>query len=163
MVAVATAGLEDLLGHFLPQQRTWCKCRRTWAMVRQGIVVRSWKDYIMGANCRVFWNMAFRAPRQKSNRFMVMGFLLSASPRDHARCLGHSTCLLLQPPGRQTRTQADKIFAKLRRALPKPEKRATRHNSWTIEGDVETCQKESLCKAVTRVGLDEVKTSGTDD
>ena len=48
--AVVTAGLVDLLGNFLPQQRTWCKYRRTWEMVQKGRVVRSQTDYILGSN-----------------------------------------------------------------------------------------------------------------
>ena len=38
----------------------------------------------------------------------------------------------LQPPGRQTRTRADKILAELRCAVPKLDKRSERHNSWML-------------------------------
>ena len=34
VVVLATAGLEDLPGHFLPQRKAWCKDWRTWAVVR---------------------------------------------------------------------------------------------------------------------------------
>ena len=47
-VVVATAGLEVLSEHFLPQRRIWCRDRRTLAMVRQGREVSSRTDYILG-------------------------------------------------------------------------------------------------------------------
>ena len=47
---VATAGLEDLSEHFLPQWRPWCRGRREWAMVQLGREVRSRTDYILGSN-----------------------------------------------------------------------------------------------------------------
>ena len=55
---VATEGLEDIVGNLLPQWRVWCKDRRAWEMVRQGRVVRSWTDYILVSNRRIFQNVA---------------------------------------------------------------------------------------------------------
>ena len=32
---LATAGLEDMARHFLPQEKRWCRDRRTWVMLRK--------------------------------------------------------------------------------------------------------------------------------
>ena len=47
--------------------------------------------------------------------------------------LGIITRLLIRPPGIQTRMRVDKLFAELRRAVPKLNKRTARHNSWISE------------------------------
>ena len=78
--AVVTAGLEDLARHFLLRQRAWSKDWKTWAVVRQGMVVRSWTDYILGSYCRIFQNIATWDSRHNSDRFMVVGCLCGASP-----------------------------------------------------------------------------------
>ena len=54
MATVATAGLEDLAGHFPPRRRAWFKDRRTWAVVRQGSAVRSRTEYILGSDRFIF-------------------------------------------------------------------------------------------------------------
>ena len=46
---IATAGIEDIVGHLLPQQRTWFKDLRKWVVVSQGRVVWSWMDYTLGS------------------------------------------------------------------------------------------------------------------
>ena len=61
--------------------------RKTWAMVRQGRVVRSRTDYIMGYDCRIFQNVAVRDLRHNSNHLMVMECLYGASPMEHSRYL----------------------------------------------------------------------------
>ena len=53
-LTLATAGLEDIVGHFLPRWRAWCKYWRTWAVVSHGRVVRSRMDYILGSERRIF-------------------------------------------------------------------------------------------------------------
>ena len=98
-------------------------------MVRQGRVVRSWTDYIMGSNRRNFKHVIVRDPRHNSDHLMVIGCLYGASPREHSCYLGRRMRLLLRPPGRQTRTQAENIFAELRRAVLKSDNQATPHNS----------------------------------
>ena len=56
--AVATAGLEDMAGHhFFLSRRAWCQDWRTCSMRRQGRVVRSRTDYILGSDCRIFQNL----------------------------------------------------------------------------------------------------------
>ena len=130
---MATAGLGYLTGHFLPRCWVWCKYWRTWAVVRQGRVVRSRIDYILGSDRRFFRNVDVPYPRHNSDHFMVVGCLCGASLREHSCYLRHSTRLPICPPGRQTRTQADKLFAELRRAVLKLDKQAARHNSWILE------------------------------
>ena len=130
--AIATSGIEDLAGHFLPRQWAWCKYWKTWVMVSQGRVVRSLIDYIMGYYFRIFQNVTVRDPRHNSDYLMVMWCLRRAFFRDRSHCLGRRMCLPLQLPGRQKRMQADKIFAELRRAVLKPDKRAVRHKPWIL-------------------------------
>ena len=95
----------------------------------QGRVVRSQTDYILGSVRRIFQNVAVQEPRHNYDHFMVMGCLCGASPRETLLTsgAGHTP---FTPPGRQIRTRADKLFAKLWRAVPKTDKRTVQHNSW---------------------------------
>ena len=123
--------LEDMAGqHFLPRRRACCQDRKTWLMRRQGRLVRSRTDYILGSDCRIFQNVALRDPMHNSDYFMVMGSLREASPREHSNYLGIRTLLPLRLTGLQTRTQADELFVELRRAILKPVQRFACHNSW---------------------------------
>ena len=122
--------MEDLAGFFFPRQQTWCQDWRIWSTVRQGRVVQSRTDYILGSNRQMFHNVAVRDPRNNSYHFMVVGCLHGASPREPSCYLGCRTCLPLRLPGRQTITRAEKLFAELRCAVPKPDKRIAHHKSW---------------------------------
>ena len=51
--ALTEAGLEDMEAHFLPRKHRWGRERRTWSMVREGKVVRSRTDYILGTDRRL--------------------------------------------------------------------------------------------------------------
>ena len=75
-------------------------------------------------------NMAVRYPRHNSDHFMFVGGLRRASLREHPRYLGSRTRLPVRLPGRQKKTQADKLFTELRRAVTKPDKQTARHNLW---------------------------------
>ena len=101
-------------------------------MVRQGRVVWSQMGYILGYNRRIFQNVAIWYLKYNSDHLMAKGGMNGAFPREHLCCLGCKTRLLIKPPGRQMRTRSDKIFSELWRAVPKPYKRATRHNSWVL-------------------------------
>ena len=87
-------------------------------------------DYILGSYRRIFQNVAVRDLRHNSDHYMVMGCLRVTSPREHSHSFGRRTRLPLRLPGHQTRTQEDTIFAELRRAFQKWDKRAERHNLW---------------------------------
>ena len=132
-VAVATPGLDDIAGRFFLRQRTSCQDQRTCAKVRQGRVVRSRTDYILGSDRWIFQNVAARDPRHNSNHFMVVRCLSGASPREHSCYLGCRTRLPLRLPGRHMRTREDKLFAELRSAVSKPDKRTARCNSCISE------------------------------
>ena len=129
-VAVVKAGLEDLAVHFFPQRRTWCRDQRMWGSVRQWRVVRSWTDYILGSDHRIFQNVAVWDQRHNSDHFMFVECLCGASLGEHFCYLGHRTSLPLRPNGRQTRIRVSKIFAELWCAVPKPDKRTACHNLW---------------------------------
>ena len=61
---------------------------------------------------------------------MVLDCLHSASLREHARYLGGRKRLPLRPLTKPTRE--DRIFAALRRAVPKPQARETSKNAWIL-------------------------------
>ena len=81
--AMTAAGVEDMTTHFLPRKRRWGRERRTWSMVREGKVVRSLTDYLLGADRSIFSNVSIRDPQHNTNHFMVMGCLRSAPEREH--------------------------------------------------------------------------------
>ena len=119
--ALMEAGLEDMSVHFLPRQRRWGQEQWTWSMVREGKVVRSWTDYILGTDQSLFRNVSVRDPRHNTDHYMVLGCLRSAPEREHAKYLTGRKKLPLRLPAEPTRE--DDIFAALRRAVPKPHAR----------------------------------------
>ena len=84
----------------------------------------------MGSDHQIIQNVAVWDPRHNSDHFMVVGSLSVASPRERSNYLGIRTHLPMCPPVRQTRTRADELFGELRHTVPKPDKRAARHNLW---------------------------------
>ena len=50
-------------------------------MLRKGREVQSRTDYILGADSRLFRNVAVRDSWHNSDHYMVLGCLLSAPPR----------------------------------------------------------------------------------
>ena len=126
-VALATEGLENMLVHFLPRQRSWCRGGRTWSMVPSGREVRSRTYYILGTDHRLFWNVSVRYPRHNSNHYLVLGCLRSAPLRKHSEYLGRRKRLPLRPP--TTPTREDGLFTALHRAVPKPKARDARKNA----------------------------------
>ena len=85
VAALTEVGLEDMVAHFLLRQRRWCRERRTWKMVQEGKVFRSWTDYILGTYRRLFWNISVRDPRHNTDHYMVLGCLRSAPKRGQVR------------------------------------------------------------------------------
>ena len=129
--SLATEGLEDMARHFLPRERRWCWDRRMWGMLRKGREVRSWTDYILGTESRLFRNVAVRDPRHNSDHYMVLGCLPSAPPTEHKQYLGGRKRWPVRPPQEPTRT--DQLFAALRRAVPRAQPREARRNAWISE------------------------------
>ena len=100
-------------------------------MLRNGREVRSRTDYILGADRRLFSNVAVRDPRHNSDHYMVLGCLTSAPLTEHKRYLGRRKRWPVRLPGEPTRT--DQLFAALRRAVPKAQPREARRNAWILE------------------------------
>ena len=61
------AGLEDMAAHFLLRQHKWGREWRTGSMVREGKVVRSMMEYILGTDRRLFWNVSVWDPRYNTD------------------------------------------------------------------------------------------------
>ena len=125
------AGVEDMTAHFLPRKHRWGRERRTWRMVREGKVVRSRTDYLLGTDRSLFRNVSVRYPRHNIDHFMVVGCLRSAPEREHTRYIMGRRKMPLQPPTEPTRE--DRFFAALRRAVPKPHARDRYKNAWISE------------------------------
>ena len=66
-MAIATEGLEDMLEHFLPRRRSWCRDGRMWIMIREGREVRYRTDYILGTDRCLFGNVPIRDPMNNSD------------------------------------------------------------------------------------------------
>ena len=121
-----------MTAHFLPRKRRWGQERRTRSMVKEGKVFRSRADYYLGTNQSFFRNVSIRDPQHNTDRFMVVGCLRSAPEREHTRYISGRRKLPSQPPTEPTRE--DRIFAALRRAVPRV----------NLRGDVEARRQESL-------------------
>ena len=100
-------------------------------MLREGEVVRSWTDYILGADRRLLWNVSVRDPRHNSDHYMVLSCLRSAPEREHTKYLTGHKRLPLRPPADPMREHG--IFAPLWRAVPKPHARERSKNGWIFE------------------------------
>ena len=82
--ALTEAGVEDMMAHFLPRKQPWGRERQTWSIVREGRVIRSCTDYLLGTDRSLFRNVAFRDPRH-SDHFMVVGHLNGTAQRSEER------------------------------------------------------------------------------
>ena len=120
-----------MTAYFLPRRRRWGRERRTWSMVREGKVVRSRRDYILGTDRSLFRNVSVRDPRHNTDHFMVVGCLRRAPERENTRYIAVGKKSPLRPPTEPTRE--DGIFASLQRAVPKPHARERRKNEWISE------------------------------
>ena len=100
-------------------------------MAREGKVVRSRTDYLLGTDRSLFRNLSIRDPRHNTDHFMVVGCLRSASEREHTRYIMGRRKSPLRPPTEPTREAG--IFAALRRAVPKPHGRDRHKNKWFSE------------------------------
>ena len=86
-------------------------------MVREGRVIRSRTDYLLGTDRSLFRNVAVQDPRHNSDHFMVVRHLRSATDRDHAFYIKGRRKMPLKPSTVPTRE--DELFGALRRAVPK--------------------------------------------
>ena len=83
--ALTEAGLEDMTAQFLPRKRRLGRERRTWSMVREGKVIRSRMDNLLGTDRSLFRNVAARDPRYNSDHYMVVGLLIRDAVRSEER------------------------------------------------------------------------------
>ena len=100
-------------------------------MVREGKVVWSRTDYLLGTEQSLFRNLSVWDPRHNTDHFMVVGCLRCAPEREHTRYIAGRRKLPLRPPTEPTRE--DGIFAALRRSVPKPNARDRHKNEWISE------------------------------
>ena len=129
--AMMEAGVENMMAHFLPRKQSWGRELRTWSMVREGWVVRSRTDYLLGTDRSLFRNVSVRDPRNNTDHYMVVGHLRRATARDHARYIKGRRKMPLKPPTKPTRD--DELFDALRRAVLKPHEREKHKNGWISE------------------------------
>ena len=86
-------------------------------MVRAEREVRSWTDYILGTDCRLFHNVTVRDSRYNSEHYLVLGFLHGSPLMEHSDYLGRRKRPPLHPP--TTLTREDRLFTDLQRATTK--------------------------------------------
>ena len=72
-------------------------------MVREGRVVRSRTDYLLGTDRSLFRNVSVRDPRHNTDHYMVVGHLRIAMARDHAYYIKGRRKIPLKPPTEPTR------------------------------------------------------------
>ena len=97
-------------------------------MVRAEREVRSWTDYILGTDCRLFHNVTVRDSRYNSEHYLVLGCLHGSPLREHSDYLGRIKRPPLHPP--TTLTREDGLFVDLHRAVLKPKSREAQKNVW---------------------------------
>ena len=85
---IVTAGLEEMLTHFLPCHKSWAQDGITWCMQLLGKDVRRQTDYILGAVIRMFRKISARDPQNNSDHFMVLGCLRGETQLEHISYLG---------------------------------------------------------------------------
>ena len=120
-----------MTAHFLLRKRPWGRERRTWSMLREGRVVRSRTDYLLGTDRSLFRNVSVQDPRHNTDHYMVVGHLQSATTRDHTPYIKGGRKMPLKPPAEPT--TEDELFDALRRAVPKSHDREQHKNAWISE------------------------------
>ena len=115
---------------FLPRRHPWCRDGRTLSMVRVGRGVRSQTDYILGGDFCLFWNVTFRDPWNNLDHYLVLGFLHCAPLREHSKYRGRRKRVPIW--NLTTPTREYRLFAALRRSIPKPKGRYARKNVWIL-------------------------------
>ena len=84
--------------HFLPRKRLWGRERRTWSMVREGKLIRSRTDYLLGTDRSLFRIVAVQDPRHNSDHYMVVVHLRGGTVHEHVQYIrGRRRMLLLSP------------------------------------------------------------------
>ena len=69
-----------------------------------GREVRSQKDYLLGTDRRLLWNVSIRDPWNNSDHFMVLGFLQGVAKLEHTRYLRQRQKSPICPRGSRLRS-----------------------------------------------------------
>jgi exonuclease III len=114
---ITAYGLEDMLHHF--QQRKAFTHQKTWWQNREGKIIRSRCDYILGTDRRLFETVSIRDPRYfTSDHYMLVAcYLISPTP-SHKLYLQGRKRLPLQPPTKGPLTQVDMLFQEVKANCP---------------------------------------------
>jgi hypothetical protein len=125
---LAAHGLEDMFGHFRPRRPY--RDGHTWSMLRQGRLITSRCDYLLGVDRRTFTNVCLKAPRYDSDHYMVLGTIRSAKLKENRVYLRGRRKFPLETPTVRPMTQADCLFEDLRSSVERPENQVSRRASW---------------------------------
>ena len=105
----AAHGLFDLLAHY--RQRKRHRHLQTWYQVREGTLLRSRCDYILGTDRRLFENVGLRDPRSYStDHLMLRATLLRRPTKCHRKYLHGRKKFPLQLPKLGPLTLADTLY-----------------------------------------------------
>jgi hypothetical protein len=101
MALLATLGLEDMSTHFL--QRKNFQHGNTWSMEREGDLIQSRCNYILGTDRRLFKYIQIKEPNYNSDHLMVAGRLRSAPKKETANMIKDEynklkSCIEIQAP-----------------------------------------------------------------
>ena len=143
---LATEGIDDMSAHFLPRRRSWLWDRRMWSMIWAGREVRSWTDYILGTDQRLFLNVSVWDLSYNSYHYIVLGCIRSAPLREQSTYLGGRKIPPLRP-SRQRRMESSQPYGRLYQIL----RRGTRgkmRSSWRPCGNSST--RESLLARIVQ-------------
>ena len=114
---IATYGLEDMLLHF--KQRKSFTHRQTWHQLRDGKLLRSRCDYILGTDRRLFETVGIRDPRHySSDHYMIMARYLIRPTPSHKSYLRGRKRFPLTLPTRGPLNKADTLFQEVKANFP---------------------------------------------
>lgn len=126
---MSAQGFEDLLLHFKSNRRY--AHGKTWWQERQGAIIRSRCDYILGLDRRIFSKVCLKDPRCfTSDHYMVVGKLLSAPLSSNLSYLRGRTRFPVRAPKWGPHTKVDSIFQDLTAAIDPPTRANRVRSSW---------------------------------
>ena len=80
--------MEDMSVQLLPRLKSWARYGRTWIKRQRGREVRSWTDYLLVTDRRLFQNVYGYEPWLNLDHFMVLGCIRSPYQRKSSGYLG---------------------------------------------------------------------------
>jgi exonuclease III len=115
MAFLATLGLEDMAMHFT--QRKNFRHGNTWSMEREGTLLQSRCDYILGTDRRLFQYILIKDPRYHSDHLMVTGGLRSAPKRENVRYLRSRRKFPLRRQQTTTHNATEREYDKIKQCI----------------------------------------------